>query len=87
MEHRKDVSGRILEPRDFRPVVITSDASRVRLDLRQVVALEPDTGRNQLVDSHLIKYHYSFYSLARDLRDDTLKQRLLEKIYHLTAVS
>jgi hypothetical protein len=42
---------------------------------------------NQLVDSHLIKYPYSFYALAKELRDETLKQRLLEKLYHLTAVS
>jgi hypothetical protein len=42
---------------------------------------------NELVDSHLIKYPYSFYALARDLRDDTLKRRLLEKLYYLTAVS
>ncbi len=41
----------------------------------------------ELVSSHLIKYPYSFYALARDLRDDTLKQRLLEKLYYLTAVS
>jgi hypothetical protein len=42
---------------------------------------------NELIDSHRIKYPYSFYALARDLHDDTLKQRLLEKLYHLTAVS
>lgn len=42
---------------------------------------------NELVDSHLVKYPYSFYALARNLRDDTLKQRLFEKIYYLTAVS
>ncbi len=42
---------------------------------------------NELVDSHLVKYPYSFYALARNLRDDTLKQRLFEKIYYLTAGS
>jgi hypothetical protein len=42
---------------------------------------------NELVDSHLIKYPYSFCALARELRDDTLKQRLLEQLYYLTAVS
>lgn len=41
----------------------------------------------ELVSSHLIKYPYSFYTLARELRDDELKQRLLETIYHLTAIS
>ena len=41
----------------------------------------------EIVSSHLIKYPYSFFALARELRDDGLKQRLLEKMYHLTAVS
>jgi hypothetical protein len=41
----------------------------------------------ELVSSHLVKYPYSFYALARDLRDDKLKRRLLEKLYHLTAIS
>jgi hypothetical protein len=43
--------------------------------------------RNELVDSHTIKYPYSFYALAKELRDDALKQRILDKIYHLTAIS
>jgi hypothetical protein len=41
----------------------------------------------EIVSSHLIKYPYSFFALARELRDDGLKERLLDKIYHLTAVS
>jgi hypothetical protein len=41
----------------------------------------------QIVSSHLIKYPYSFFALARELRDDALKQRLLEKLYYLTAIS
>jgi hypothetical protein len=40
-----------------------------------------------IVSSHLIKYPYSFFALAKELRDDALKQRLLEKLYHLSAVS
>jgi hypothetical protein len=40
-----------------------------------------------IVSSHLIKYPYSFFALARELRDDALKRRLLERIYHLSAVS
>jgi hypothetical protein len=40
-----------------------------------------------IVSSHLIKYPYSFFALAKELRDDDLKQRLLEKIYYLTPVS
>lgn len=41
----------------------------------------------QIVSSHLIKYPYSFYALAKELRDDMLKRRLLEKLSHLTAIS
>ncbi|MBA4067041.1 MAG: hypothetical protein C0501_25700 [Isosphaera sp.] len=41
----------------------------------------------EIVSSHLVKYPYSFYALAKDLRDDALKQRLLEKLHHLTAVT
>jgi hypothetical protein len=40
-----------------------------------------------IVSSHLIKYPYSFFALARELRDDGLKQRLLEQLYYLTAIS
>jgi len=55
-----------------------------RTDLELVDGLVQDLAA---VDSHLIKYPYSFYALARELRDDALKQRILEKIYYLTAVS
>jgi hypothetical protein len=41
----------------------------------------------EIVSSHLIKYPYSFYALAKDVRDDALKQRILDKVYHLTAIS
>jgi hypothetical protein len=41
----------------------------------------------EIVSSHLVKYPYSFYALAVDVRDDGLKQRILEKLHHLTAVS
>ena len=44
-------------------------------------------GTGSIVSSHLIKYPYSLYALAKDLGDDELKQRVLDKIYHLTAVS
>jgi hypothetical protein len=40
-----------------------------------------------IVSSHLIKYPYSFFALAKELRDDDLKQRLLDKIYYLSPVS
>ena len=41
----------------------------------------------EIVSSHLIKYPYSFFALAKDVRDDDLKRRILEKIDYLTAVS
>jgi hypothetical protein len=40
-----------------------------------------------IVSSHLIKYPYSYFALAKELRDDDLKQRLLDKIYYLSPVS
>jgi hypothetical protein len=41
----------------------------------------------EIVTSHLVKYPYSFFALAKELRDDGLKQRVLDSIYYLTAVS
>jgi hypothetical protein len=41
----------------------------------------------EIVSSHLIKYPYSFYALAREVRDEDLKKRILEKVYHLSAIS
>jgi hypothetical protein len=40
-----------------------------------------------IVSSHLVKYPYSFFALAKELHDDALKQRVLDSIYYLTAVS
>jgi hypothetical protein len=40
-----------------------------------------------IVSSHLVKYPYSFYALSKDLPDGELRQRTLQKLYHLTAVS
>lgn len=40
-----------------------------------------------IVSSHLIKYPYSFFALAKELRDEDLKRRLLDKIYYLSPVS
>jgi hypothetical protein len=39
-----------------------------------------------IVSSHLIKYPY-FFTLAKELRDDDLKQRLLDRTYYLSPVS
>jgi hypothetical protein len=49
---------------------------------------EKRKGRSgEIVSSHLIKYPYSFYALAKDVRDEALKKRIVEKLYHLTAIS
>jgi hypothetical protein len=34
----------------------------------------------EIVSSHLVKYPYSFLALAKELRDDRLKEQILEKI-------
>lgn len=41
----------------------------------------------EIVSSHLIKYPYSFFALARELRDEELKARILGSLYHLTAIT
>jgi hypothetical protein len=40
-----------------------------------------------IVSSHLVKYPYSFFALAKEVRDDHLKKRILATVYHLTAIS
>jgi hypothetical protein len=41
----------------------------------------------EIVSSHTIKYPYSFYALAKDVRDEDLKKRILAKVYQLTATN
>jgi hypothetical protein len=42
----------------------------------------------EIVSSHLIKYPYSFYALAKEVwEDEETRKRLLEKLYYLTAIS
>jgi hypothetical protein len=40
-----------------------------------------------VVGSHIVKYPYSFYALAKDVKDEGLKKRILAKVYQLTATS
>ena len=40
-----------------------------------------------IVSSHLVKYPYSFFALAKELHDEALKQRVLDSVYYLTAIS
>jgi hypothetical protein len=39
----------------------------------------------EIVSSHTVKYPYSFYALAKDVKDEDLKRRILAKVYRLTA--
>jgi hypothetical protein len=41
----------------------------------------------EIVSSHTVKYPYSFYALAKDVRDEDLKERILAKVYRLTATN
>ena len=41
----------------------------------------------EIVSSHTIKYPYSFYALAKDVKDEDLKKRILAKVYRLTAIN
>jgi hypothetical protein len=41
----------------------------------------------EIVSSHLIKYPYSFYALAKEVRDEDLKKRIFKRLYHLTSIS
>jgi hypothetical protein len=41
----------------------------------------------EVVSSHTVKYPYSFYALAKDMKDEDLKRRILAKVYRLTATN
>ena len=41
----------------------------------------------EIVSSHMVKYPYSFYALAKDVKDEDLKKRILAKVSRLTAVN
>ena len=40
-----------------------------------------------IVSSHMVKYPYSFYALAKDVKDEDLKKRILAKVSRLTATN
>src|SRR4051812_21550444 len=41
----------------------------------------------EIASSHTVKYPYSFYALAREVKDEDLKRRILAKVSRLTATS
>ena len=49
--------------------------------------LRRSTDIGEIVSSHTVKYPYSFYALAKDVKDEDLKKRILAKVYRLTATN
>ena len=41
----------------------------------------------EIASSHRVKYPYSFYALAKDVKDVDLKKRILAKVHRLTAIN
>jgi hypothetical protein len=41
----------------------------------------------EIVSSHTVKYPYSFYALAKEVKDEELKRRILAKVDRLTAIN
>lgn len=67
---------------------VAEPAARLAAPLeREYWAARAGRSSGIFVDSHLVKYPCSFYALLRDLADAELKQRVLAKLHHLTAVS
>jgi hypothetical protein len=41
----------------------------------------------EIVSSHTVKCPYSVYALAKDVKDEDLKKRILAKVYRLSATN
>lgn len=54
---------------------------------REYWAAQAKRRLGEIVSSHTIKYPYSFYALAKDVKDEDLKKRILAKVYRLTATN
>ncbi len=54
---------------------------------REYWAAQAKRRLGETVSSHMIKYPYSFYALAKDVRDEGLKKRILAKVSALTAIN
>jgi hypothetical protein len=54
---------------------------------REYWAAQAKRRLGEIVSSHMVKYPYSFYSLATDVKDEDLKKRILAKVSRLTAVN
>lgn len=55
--------------------------------VRQYWAAQAKQHIGEIVSSHMVKYPYSFYALAKDVRDEDLKKRIMAKIHSLTAIN
>jgi hypothetical protein len=54
---------------------------------REFWAAQTKRRLGEVVSSHMVKYPYSFYALAKDVKDEDLKKRILAKVSRLTAVN
>ena len=54
---------------------------------REYWAAQAKDDLGEIVSSHRVKYPYSFYALAKDVKDEDLKKRILAKVYRLTATN
>ena len=54
---------------------------------REYWAAQAKRHLGEIVSSHTVKYPYSFYALAREVKDEDLKRRILAKVSRLTATS
>ena len=54
---------------------------------REYWAVQAKHDIGEIASSHKVKYPYSFYALAKDVKDEDLKKRILAKVYRLTATN
>jgi hypothetical protein len=54
---------------------------------REYWAAQAKRNLGEIVSSHMVKYPYSFYALAKDVKDEDLKRRIRSKVARLTAVN
>ncbi|HWE35076.1 MAG TPA: hypothetical protein VG406_00780 [Isosphaeraceae bacterium] len=67
---------------------VTSIPPRARTPLtRDYWVAQAKHDVSEIASSHTVKYPYSFYALAKDVKDEGLKKRILAKAYRLTATS
>lgn len=62
------------------------DTARTPLT-REYWAVQAKRRIGEIVSSHTIKYPYSFYALAKEVKDEDLKKRILAKVDRLTAIN